>query len=174
MEWINVYIVLKHTHKSQRWVMSVTVDPSFCTTTDTKALKSFPLSFSINCAYAWSAGWEWFDKLLFFFFFFSWPTKFYDGMAWHIFTTHAWCIDTVRVVKYRFLFGQTHAHSCTLPNGHVNARSQSGTHTLKAFYYILGSSVIMTKCAPSHTTLQTQPWFPLAAHSSLSLHTCQS
>lgn len=132
-----------------------------CISADTKALKSFPFSFCINCVYAWSRGWEWFDKL-----FSPWPTKIYDGLAWHIFTTHAWCTDRAGV----------RTRPCT--NAHIHAADnligaltrthvlQQRTQTLKAFY-ILDGSVSMTKCAPSHTVLQIEPWFPLASHTQL-------
>ncbi len=110
------------------------------------------------------------SDLIRFFFFFHDPLNFM--MGWRdIFSQHMHDALMGCVAKYRHLIMHKRTHSCRLLDRHVNARRQrSGalgrTKTLKAFY-ILGDSVSMTKCAPSHTVLQIEPWFPLASYTQL-------
>lgn len=129
------------------------------------ALKSFPFSFCINCVYArCKRSWEWFDKLFFFFpprlpFLTQWNSRWPGVTYFH---------NTQGGRMHPPVLRRTHRRGppeCM----HVFRRR---TRTLKALY-ILDGSVSMTKCAPSHTALQIEPWFPLAA-SHTRLHTART
>lgn len=134
--------------QTQKWAASVFFSPQLhCISTDTKALKSFPFSFCINCVYVWCRGWEWFDKPFF-------PDDLLNFMmgCCDIFTQHMHDALTEQV--------------CGLARALHIRHIQQHTQTLKALY-ILDSSVSMTKCAPSHTVRQIEPWFPLASYTQL-------